>query len=108
MAYCSNCGNEVQEHQAICLNCGAYVQHSPARPGGKSRIAAGIIAILLGGLGVHKFYMGKTGLGVVYLLLCWTFVPSIVGLIEGIIYLCEDDAAFQKRLHGKADKAVSP
>ena len=34
----------------------------------KSRVAAGIFAILLGDLGVHKFYMGKIGMGILYLL----------------------------------------
>jgi TM2 domain-containing membrane protein YozV len=60
----------------------------------KSRVTAGILGILLGGLGIHKFYLGKTGLGLVYLLLCWTFIPGIIGLIEGIIYLTQDDATF--------------
>jgi TM2 domain-containing membrane protein YozV len=38
--------------------------------------------------------MGKIGLGFVYLLLSWTFIPGIIGLIEGIIYLTQDDATF--------------
>lgn len=60
----------------------------------KSKAAAGILAILLGGIGVHKFYLGKAGLGIVYLLFCWTFIPGIIALIEGIIYLTQDDATF--------------
>ena len=69
---------------------GAYAPSGPP----KSRVTAGILGILLGGLGVHKFYMGKIGLGFVYLLLSWTFIPGIIGLIEGIIYLTQDDATF--------------
>ncbi|MFT3951950.1 MAG: TM2 domain-containing protein [Oscillospiraceae bacterium] len=61
----------------------------------KSKIAAGVLAIVLGGLGIHKFYLGKVGLGVVYLLLCWTGIPAIIGLIEGIIYLTSNDHNFQ-------------
>ncbi len=61
----------------------------------KSKIAAGLLAILLGGLGIHKFYLGKVGLGIVYLLFCWTWIPGIIGLIEGIVYLCTDDYKFQ-------------
>ena len=60
----------------------------------KSRILAAVLAIFLGGLGIHKFYMGKIGWGVVYLLFCWTGVPAIVALVEGIISLFSDDTTF--------------
>lgn len=65
----------------------------------KSKIAAGILAILLGGFGVHKFYLGKIGLGILYLIFCWTYIPAIVGFIEGIIYLCSNDENFQLKNH---------
>lgn len=65
-------------------------------PAPKSRMTAGLFALLLGGLGVHKFYLNKAGLGVLYILFCWTFVPSIIALIEGIIYLTQDDASFSR------------
>jgi TM2 domain-containing membrane protein YozV len=60
----------------------------------KSKVTAGILGILLGGLGAHKFYLGQIGMGILYLIFCWTMIPGIVGLIEGIIYLTMDDAAF--------------
>lgn len=60
----------------------------------KSRISAGVLGILLGGLGIHKFYLGKAGLGILYLVFCWTFIPSVIGFIEGIIYLTQSDRAF--------------
>ena len=41
-----------------------------------------LLAILLGGIGAHKFYMNKVGLGIVYLLFCWTGIPAIIGIIE--------------------------
>lgn len=65
----------------------------------KSKIAAGILAIFLGGLGIHKFYLGKVGMGVLYLLFCWTGIPAFVGFIEGIIYLCSNDENFQLKNH---------
>ncbi len=81
-----------------------YVQQTPPPPPRplvprKSKVAAGLLAIFLGGIGVHHFYLGKWGLGILYLLFCWTYVPAIVGLIEGIVYLATDDAKFAAR-HG--------
>lgn len=60
----------------------------------KSKTTAGILAILLGGIGAHKFYLGKIGLGILYLVFCWTYIPAILGLIEGIIYLTSSDEKF--------------
>lgn len=63
----------------------------------KSKIAAGLFGILLGGIGVHKFYRGSWGWGIIYILFCWTYIPTILGLIEGIIYLTASDEAFQEK-----------
>ena len=41
-----------------------------------------LLAVFLGGLGVHHFYMGNIFVGVLYLLFCWTFIPAIVALLE--------------------------
>ncbi|MDY3775432.1 MAG: TM2 domain-containing protein [Eubacterium sp.] len=65
----------------------------------KNKIAAGLLGIFLGGIGVHKFYMGKIGMGILYLCFCWTGIPAIVGFIEGIIYLCSNDENFQLKNH---------
>jgi len=65
--------------------------------GNKNRVAAAVLAILLGGIGVHKFYLGKIGLGIVYLLFCWTGIPALVGLVEGIIYLTMTDSQFAQK-----------
>ncbi len=65
----------------------------------KSKTTAGVLAILLGGLGIHKFYLGKAGLGILYLLFCWTYIPSIIGIVEGIIYLTSNDHNFQVKNH---------
>ena len=96
--FCTNCGNLIASQAELCLNCGVR-QHFTVIPDGKSRIAAGILGILLGGFGVHKFYMGKIGLGILYLLFFWTIIPGIVGLVEGVIYLCESDQKFASRLY---------
>lgn len=65
----------------------------------KSKVAAGLLAIFLGGLGIHKFYLGKIGWGIIYLIFCWTYIPALLGFIEGIIYLCSSDESFQLKHH---------
>ena len=62
----------------------------------KSKTTAGLLAILLGAVGAHKFYLGKTGMGILYLVFCWTYIPGIIGLVEGIIYLTKSDADFHR------------
>jgi Predicted membrane protein len=61
----------------------------------KSKVVAGILGIFLGGLGIHKFYLGKIGMGLLYLLFCWTTIPAFIGFIEGIVYLASNDHNFQ-------------
>ncbi len=64
------------------------------------KVAAGICGILLGGIGVHKFVLGLTTPGVIMLLVTLltcgigSIVTSIIGLIEGIIYLTKSDEDF--------------
>ncbi|HKO18274.1 MAG TPA: NINE protein [Acidobacteriaceae bacterium] len=41
-----------------------------------------LLCLFLGGLGAHQFYLKKTGLGVLYVLFCWTFVPAFIALVE--------------------------
>jgi TM2 domain-containing membrane protein YozV len=65
-----------------------------------NKIPAGICGILLGSLGIHKFILGYTGAGLVMLLAtvltCGIagVVMHLIGLIEGIIYLCKSDEEF--------------
>lgn len=60
----------------------------------KSRLMAAILAFLLGGIGIHKFYLGQTAMGVVYLLFSWTFIPMFISWIEGVVYLLSSERAF--------------
>jgi len=65
-------------------------------PGAEKKLVAGILGILLGGLGIHKFYLGYTKEGIlnIVITLCTCGIGSIVGLIEGIIYLTKSDEEF--------------
>jgi TM2 domain-containing membrane protein YozV len=58
-----------------------------ARPQSKSKAATTLWAILLGGFGAHKFYMGSWGWGIVYLLTCWLYVPFLVAFVEWVRYV---------------------
>ncbi len=73
----------------------------------KSKVTAGVLALLLGAWGVHKFYLGKVGMGILYILFCWTGIPSIIALIEGIMYLVSDDETFQVKYCGMPPKSQS-
>lgn len=52
----------------------------------RSKTTAGLLAIFFGGIGVHRFYLGQTGMGILYLVFCWTFVPAAIGVIDGISF----------------------
>lgn len=54
-----------------------------------NKIAYALLAIFLGSFGIHKFYAGKGGIGLLYLLFSFTFIPGIISFIEGIVVLFE-------------------
>ena len=93
--YCPSCGEPIKKGAEICPECG--VRQQPATSTGKDRVTAGILALLLGGIGAHKFYLEETGMGILYLCFSWTFIPALVGLIEGILYLTKSDVEFERK-----------
>lgn len=66
---------------------------------GKRKTSAGILALLLGGAGVHKFYLGNWGIGIIYLVSCF-FIPgvsAVIGVIEAIRLFTLSDVAFNEK-----------
>lgn len=94
--YCADCGALIRRTAAICPQCGAPQADRMLRDR-KNRGIAIILALLFGGLGIHKFYLGHIGWGIVYLLFCWTFVPSAVAFIEAIFYAVMGETAFHAK-----------
>jgi TM2 domain-containing membrane protein YozV len=104
------------------MNCGTampvapspmqpYPQQQGAQiPGAEKKLAAGLCGILLGSFGVHKFILGYQQEGIILLavtVVAWIIamitcgigtplilVPSIIGIVEGIIYLTKSDEDF--------------
>ena len=76
----------------------------------KSKLVAGLLAIFLGGFGAHKFYLGYNAAGVTLLVLyisgfifsflligfLWLWIPGLIALIEGIVYLTKSDYEFEQ------------
>ena len=99
--YCTHCGNAITPGSNFCTKCGAVlpftgnvnnnlptVAYSP-----KSKLTAGLLGIFLGGFGVHSFYIGNTGIGLVQILvtLCTCGIGSIWGFVEGIAILASKE-----------------
>ena len=119
--YCRNCGTRLEDSDKFCPECGARVDFAPqvqtptpytrGTPSdvptkAKSKTTAGLLAIFLGGLGIHKFYLGLTTPGAI-MVVVWLFafftklyllcvVLNIIGLIEGVIYLTKTSEQFHE------------
>lgn len=112
--YCANCGAELPVNATACVRCGCLAAgpapnqaQSGAEP--KSKLAAGLLGIFLGALGIHNFYLGYTGKAVAQLLISvctcgiGAAVTGVWGLIEGILILTGSIAVDGKGVPIKKD-----
>lgn len=91
--YCHACASVLDARAGICPLCG--VRQAATQPlAGKNKLVAALLAIFLGAIGAHKFYLGLPKQGVVYLIFFWTFIPAVIGIGEGLIYLSMSDSDF--------------
>ena len=93
MSFCPKCGAPVEDAATFCPKCGTSLQAQPASPldskvpsDGRWLIAL-LLCFFLGCLGIHRFYVGKTGSGIAMLLTCggcgiWALVDFIMILVN--------------------------
>ena len=113
--YCTRCGAMNEDTAVFCTSCQApltsvsgsvgYQPMQSVNPGAMTdwkqlgadkKIIAGILGILVGGFGVHKFVLGYTTEGIIQLVLglITCGAAGIIGIIEGVIYLTKSDEDF--------------
>ena len=118
MAFCSNCGNKLENGAKFCTNCGhpvtfsggSNVQDTPQQTvvyvqapqqdiyvhARKSKGLALTLCFFLGWMGAHEFYLRKYFWGSLYLIFCWTFIPLIISILDFIILLLTPKSVFHK------------
>lgn len=55
--------------------------------GKKNKNTASLLSFFLGGIGIHRFYLGQTVLGIVYLVFSWTFIPALIAFIDFFVFI---------------------
>ena len=110
--FCKYCGAEIEENSTYCPRCGKKLEEDTGytstfqdlgiepnrRVKGKSKLAAALLAFFLGDIGIHHFYLGHTGAGILSIIFCWTGIPEIVAIVQGIFMLLESDEEFARRI----------
>ncbi len=99
--FCSKCGTPNHDNNHQCVNCGSLLHAAPAQQptAGKSRLAYILLGLFLGFFGIHNFYAGYNGRGIVQLLITlligWTLIPLIVLTLWFLIEIVATDTDAQ-------------
>jgi uncharacterized membrane protein YvbJ len=82
-AFCANCGNAIVEGAAVCMNCGVAIKNDADNLAGQDKIVIILICLFLGGLGIHNFMMGETKKGIFKIVMsCCCGIGFIFALID--------------------------
>jgi hypothetical protein len=97
--FCPKCGKEITDNSSFCNSCGQNLDGNskvevnyavPLTDERKSRLAAGLLQIFLGSLGIGRFYLGYTTIGILQIvasIVTCGFAGGIWGLVDGILIL---------------------
>lgn len=118
MKYCSSCGAQMDDSASFCSKCGtpaprSQAEYSRPQPNSyqqpyhdhnpKDRVAAALLALFLGTIGIQYFYMGKNKAGVICILIsvltCFVgaVILDVLFFIQGIIMLCGTQEEFMEK-----------
>ena len=92
MRPCKRCAKEVHITAATCPHCGANQRSRMYN----SKTTAALLALFLGGVGIHRFYLGQWW-GIFYLLMVWTLIPIFVALVEFVVFLACDQVKWDQK-----------
>ena len=67
----------------------------------RNKWIAALLAFMFGWMGAHKFYLGQTGMGIVYLLTCWTAIPLFISLVETFMLVVASEREFDVRFNSR-------
>lgn len=82
-AFCWNCGNAVAENAEVCLSCGVSVKKANGDLAGQDKLVMILICLFLGGLGIHNFMMGETKKGIFKIVMSFCCgIGGILALID--------------------------
>ena len=82
-AFCENCGNALPENADVCMNCGVAVKKASDYLNGQDKIVMILICLFLGGLGIHNFMMGETKKGIFKIIMSFCCgIGGILALID--------------------------